>query len=218
MASDELALRRRCLADFRALVARYPALRHQGAEQRLHDYVCHHTETQGDRMPTKDYRMLGEELTNVAVRVPLSVLREVDHHIPTLRTLTPWARVGRSEALRDLILKGLQSLHTTATPVATDAAPPHPSASALVEQTPPRSTPAAPPTRPRRQGHQDAPPLLPTSASGPSYDSTKYVLGKLCPRQHDYHGSGQSLLRLPKRNCLHCAHEKHREKRATRSS
>ena len=143
-------------------------------------------------MPTKDYRTLGEELINVAVRVPQSVLKEVDNHIQTLRTLTPWARVGRSEALRDVLLKGLLSLQTTATPIA----------SALVDTTPPRST------------HAARPPLLPTSAPVPSYDATMYVLGKLCPRKHDYQGLGQSLLRLPKRNCQRCAQEKHRERRA----
>ena len=61
-------------------------------------------------MPAKDHRTLGEDLTNVAVRLPASVLEQVDTHIATLRVLSPWARVGRSEALRDLILRGLQSL------------------------------------------------------------------------------------------------------------
>lgn len=46
----------------------------------------------------------------MAVRLPQSVIAQVDAHITMLRTMSPWARVGRSEALRDLILRGLRSL------------------------------------------------------------------------------------------------------------
>ena len=47
----------------------------------------------------------------------------------------------------------------------------------------------------------------------PPFDTTKYALGKLCPRGHDYHGTGKTLLRLPKYVCLQCDAERARERR-----
>lgn len=51
------------------------------------------------------------------------------------------------------------------------------------------------------------------------FDATKYVLGKLCPRRHDYSGTGHSLLRLTNRHCLVCDREKfHERKQAKRQA
>ena len=53
----------------------------------------------------------------------------------------------------------------------------------------------------------------------PPFDSKKYVLGKLCPRQHDYDGTKRSLLRLTNRHCLACDREKfHERKQAKRQA
>jgi hypothetical protein len=38
----------------------------------------------------------------------------------------------------------------------------------------------------------------------PAFDTTKYGLGKLCPRGHDYHGTGHSLRHLRRHVCLAC--------------
>jgi hypothetical protein len=38
----------------------------------------------------------------------------------------------------------------------------------------------------------------------PQYDTTRYYLGKLCPAQHDYGGTGQSLRRLHNQGCREC--------------
>ena len=38
----------------------------------------------------------------------------------------------------------------------------------------------------------------------PPYDTTRYYLGKLCPHQHEYHGTGQSLLRRHNGYCREC--------------
>ncbi len=46
------------------------------------------------------------------------------------------------------------------------------------------------------------------SSDMPPFDATKYVLGKLCPRRHDYDYTGHSLLRLSNRHCLACDREK----------
>jgi predicted transcriptional regulator len=45
------------------------------------------------------------------------------------------------------------------------------------------------------------------------YDPAKFYLGKLCPRQHDYQGTGKSLLRLHNQSCRECGNEQRREKR-----
>jgi len=47
----------------------------------------------------------------------------------------------------------------------------------------------------------------------PPFDPTKYTLGKLCPRGHSYHSTGQSLLRVSDRHCIACDREKKRERR-----
>jgi hypothetical protein len=61
-------------------------------------------------MPSKGYQTLGEQLENVGMRLPVSILAQVDAHIDTLRKLAPWAKVGRSDALRDLVQRGLASV------------------------------------------------------------------------------------------------------------
>src|SRR5207248_1073669 len=38
----------------------------------------------------------------------------------------------------------------------------------------------------------------------PAFDTSKYTLGRLCPRGHDYHGTGKTLLRLANQGCLAC--------------
>jgi hypothetical protein len=45
------------------------------------------------------------------------------------------------------------------------------------------------------------------------YDPTKHQLGKLCPRKHDYRGTGQSVLRITNRHCRACDREKFRERK-----
>ena len=47
----------------------------------------------------------------------------------------------------------------------------------------------------------------------PAFDTTKYVLGKLCPRGHDYHGTGHSLRHLRRHVCLACDTEQARARR-----
>jgi hypothetical protein len=51
------------------------------------------------------------------------------------------------------------------------------------------------------------------------FDTARYVLGKLCPRNHDYQGTGQSLLRRTNRHCCACDREKfHERKQAKRQA
>jgi len=52
------------------------------------------------------------------------------------------------------------------------------------------------------------------SATLPSFDTSKFYLGKLCPHGHDFHGTGQSLLRKHNQRCRECENTSKRDKRA----
>jgi hypothetical protein len=55
-----------------------------------------------------------------------------------------------------------------------------------------------------------------SDTNDPGYDTSKHYLGKLCPRRHDYHGTGQSLLRKTNHLCLACDRERAKERRQTK--
>jgi hypothetical protein len=48
------------------------------------------------------------------------------------------------------------------------------------------------------------------------FDPTKWTLGKLCPRGHEYEHTGQTLWRLPGYHCRQCENELAKEKRQAR--
>jgi hypothetical protein len=50
----------------------------------------------------------------------------------------------------------------------------------------------------------------------PSFDTSKYTLGTLCPRGHDYQGTGKTLRRLPRHVCPECDREQASERRQGR--
>ena len=56
-------------------------------------------------------------------------------------------------------------------------------------------------------------PAFVSDSNVPTYDTSKHYLGKLCPRHHDYHGTGQSLLRKTNHLCLACDRERAKERR-----
>jgi hypothetical protein len=56
-------------------------------------------------------------------------------------------------------------------------------------------------------------PAFMSDTNVPAYDTSKRYLGKLCPRGHDYHGTGQSLLRKANHLCLACDAERARDRR-----
>ena len=58
-------------------------------------------------------------------------------------------------------------------------------------------------------------PIL-SDSNTPAYDTSKHYVGKLCPRRHDYHGTGQSLLRTTNHRCLACDRERAKERRQAR--
>jgi hypothetical protein len=73
---------------------------------------------------------------------------------------------------------------------------------------------------------REAPPAAPELEAPPAatlvaatvraFDNAKNFLGALCPRKHDYHGTGKSLRRLKDHYCLQCDAEKARAARAAR--
>jgi hypothetical protein len=73
----------------------------------------------------------------------------------------------------------------------------------------------------RNEGALDHPPAPPVPAilsdtNAPAFDTSKYTLGKLCPRGHAHGATGQSLLRIANRHCLACDREKFHERKAKR--
>ena len=53
-------------------------------------------------MPAKGEYTLGEALILVSARVPESIVAQIDSHIPRLRRESRWAKVSRSDVVRDL--------------------------------------------------------------------------------------------------------------------
>ena len=56
----------------------------------------------------------------------------------------------------------------------------------------------------------------PDDATQPPYDTTRSYLGKLCPKGHNFQGTGMSLLRRHNNGCRECENQAKREKRAAR--
>ena len=171
MPQDELAqkgqLQAHCEADFRAIVAQDPTMCLSVAHTRFSMYVniCQQilkTSTEEEHMPAKDYRTLGEDLINVAVRLPQSVIDQVDAHIDTLRSGARWAKVGRSDALRDLVLRGLESIKTPSLPPHADTQQP---AIPLALEPAPKAM--LRPTEPQADASQETQPSLPLCTDTP---------------------------------------------------
>jgi len=60
-------------------------------------------------------------------------------------------------------------------------------------------------------GRADTPPT--EADSPPAYDTARYILGRLCPRGHEYQQSGQTLRLILGRKCRQCEIEGQRERR-----
>jgi hypothetical protein len=66
---------------------------------------------------------------------------------------------------------------------------------------------------PETPAHPDLAEEVLEMLTGVSYDASKYKLGKLCKRGHDYEGTGQSLLYKRNSVCVTCDREKVTERR-----
>jgi hypothetical protein len=64
-----------------------------------------------------------------------------------------------------------------------------------------------------RQPLAAIPAATPAATQAPPYDPTRYFLGVLCPRGHDYAGTGQSVRKRSNHSCQRCDVEQKRERR-----
>lgn len=110
MAHDELDMARRFQADLRKLLTQYPRLTTAEGQARLNGYMSKQIDTEENVMPTKDHRSLGEDLVPLAVRIPVSIIPEIDAHVARMRRQHRYMRIGRSDALRDLIIRACDAI------------------------------------------------------------------------------------------------------------
>lgn len=121
MPKDDLAQIRGLRDHLRALKAPYPALTRPAAKRCLEDYLSTQEETP---MPAKGDRTHGEDLVNVTFKVQASVMDTVEKHLRMLQRMTRYQRIGKSDVLRDIFLRGIDSIENPPqpSPMALDAA------------------------------------------------------------------------------------------------
>ena len=61
-------------------------------------------------MPAKGDMMLGEPLATVTFKIPQSVLVVAEKHLRTLQRTTRYQRIGKSDCLRDIFMRGIDSI------------------------------------------------------------------------------------------------------------
>ena len=108
-AKDDLAQIRALRDDLRRLKEQYPELTTPGAQRRLAEYLESEMEKE-HRMPAKGDRTLGEDLTTLTFKVQSSVMETVEAHLRYLQRTTRYQRIGRSDCLRDIFLRGIDSI------------------------------------------------------------------------------------------------------------
>ena len=86
---------------------------------------------------------------------------------------------------------------------------------------PDESIPTTPPIPqiaaiPETPAHPDLAEEVLEMLTGVQYDASRYKLGKLCRRRHEYEGTGQSLLYRRNSVCVACDREKVAERRAAK--
>ena len=62
-------------------------------------------------MSKKDSHTLGESLVSIAARFPTSLAAQIDDHLAAMRRTIPGITLGRSDALRSLVLHALEALY-----------------------------------------------------------------------------------------------------------
>jgi hypothetical protein len=161
-------------------------------------------------------RPQGVKSTHVMIRIPNDLLAQIDAYAESLQAQIGISdvSVSRAMAIRELCKKGLQSLASVHQPAAQPAPASHRNG-----QGAPAPQPTTQPAIPLalEPAPKTAEPVdvlqvseAPTESQNgeadiPSYDTDKYVLGKLCKHGHDYHGTGQSLRqRGGKHDCREC--------------
>jgi hypothetical protein len=172
-----------------------------------------------DRMPTPADRAADTSAATRADRLPTGA-----DTLPTLATQMA-TLTQRVEALEQALTgrrqdadRGADSCADRSADTSADTAPTGPPTRSSQEaleatQTPRRPRRPPSPGRPPERPGEGTPPPIPEV---PLFDTTRHVLGPLCPRGHDYHGTGQTLRRLPRHTCLECDAEQARARRRAR--
>lgn len=62
-------------------------------------------------MSKKDTHTLGEPLVSIAARFPASLAAQIDGHLAAMRRTVPGVTIGRSDALRSLVMHALDALY-----------------------------------------------------------------------------------------------------------
>jgi hypothetical protein len=120
---------RRFQADLRKLLKQYPRLTTAEGQARLNGYMSTQLDTEENTMPPKGQRSFGEDTALLSVRLPVSIIADIDAHVVRLRRLKRW-RIGRVDAMCDLLTRAFDAI------AAEEAAP---GVSTAVQATPPLS-------------------------------------------------------------------------------
>ena len=139
-----------------------------------------------------------KEYVTLMARVPLELVEQA-------RRYAARKRQPISEVLRDGLLLLLEQEDTAPHYVYDRNAPPAKMSDTKEDTTRTLEAPQAP--QPVKVSDTKA-------AMLPSFDTSKFYLGTLCPKGHDYHGTGQSLLRKHNQRCRECENTSKRDKRA----
>ena len=89
-------------------------------------------------MSKKDAHTLGEPLVSIAARFPTSLAAQIDVHLETMRRTVPGVTIGRSDALRSLVMHALDALYG-------------PTANAVTDTVTDTDAPLSPPANARRR-------------------------------------------------------------------
>ena len=189
MPKDDLAQIRALRDDLRELKARYPELTSPAAQARLTAYMrtqtddtCIPTERKESPMPAKGDRTLGEDLANLTFKVPASALPVIEAHLRAMQRTSRWQRIGRSDALRDIFLRGIDSIENPpqAFPVVLDTPqlplPPRPAVEPAATSAGGAIPPA--PAYEARAMDPEVPPEVPLEMEPPAVTQTRTTKAK----------------------------------------
>ncbi|HEY5865304.1 MAG TPA: hypothetical protein VI542_07090 [Candidatus Tectomicrobia bacterium] len=194
-------------------------------------------------MPKKNAHAMGEPLMSLTGRFPVSVVARIDAHAEAMRRAMPGLSIGRSDVLRSLVVQALDALYgptanavmvtDTVTDTSTDTHG-YPVPEGAMDHQGEHVTDTVTDTSAQTEDEQVAIRALQgvtdtitdtervtdtvtvTGQAREPFDEARYYLGKLCPKGHDFDGTGQSLLRKHNQRCRECENESRREERARR--
>ena len=156
----------------------------------------------------------------ITIRVPLDLLTTLESHLRPGEALSDIVRQELQDYVRRMSDAG--SARTSDGP--SDTTPPGDILTWMREMTQRLEELsdavrhlAAPQPLPRTPGRKPQPRVtrsIELDAAIPPYDTTKYLLGRLCPRGHEYAQTGKTLLRMPGFHCRQCEAQLAKERRA----